>query len=262
MSCTSNEANDIYDFFNNIDKYIKEAMEIEKPIPANTPLDECDNYSNIHSLGNKEKANILCNNFSRLNKFLVSIKNEVHSYCNFLNYWFNSELSQTWFSKKESISDVYNGMETYLYTNQEYSPLNCELCNINKDELNKMKILYNLHEKRIEIHNIVNSQEQFEENKLHEPSTECFTNYNKGLAMCNNKEEKFCMLLENFKAEYRKLYPMVEKKGHDYSKYFKRLSGNENSNVVSTAVTGSIVGLIPLFAVLYKFTPMGEVLRS
>ncbi|VVA00239.1 PIR protein, partial [Plasmodium vivax] len=131
MSCSSNEKIDRYDFSNNIDKYITEVKKIENPIPPNTPLTDCDEYSNIHSLGNKEKANILCNNFSRLNKFLVSIKSEIHNYCNFLNYWFNSELSQALFSKNDSISDVYIGMETYLYTNQEYSPLNCELCNIN-----------------------------------------------------------------------------------------------------------------------------------
>ncbi|KMZ76558.1 hypothetical protein PVIIG_06082 [Plasmodium vivax India VII] len=147
-------------------------------------------------------------------------------------------------------------MESYLYTNDEYVPLNCELCNMNKVELNKMKILYNLHDKRNEMHDILNSQEIFEASKLHEPSAECFTNYNKGLSMCNNKEEKFCKLLENFKTEYRKLYPMVEKKGSGYSKFFQRLPGDEKSNMISTAVTGTVVGLIPLLGVLYKVTEL------
>ncbi|KMZ87232.1 hypothetical protein PVBG_04017 [Plasmodium vivax Brazil I] len=256
MSCSSNKKDDRFDFFNNIDTYIKEAKKIKNPNPEITSHGDCKIFSGQIDLGNIEKAESLCNSFARLNKFLVTIKKEDDNHCKFLNYWLNSELSQKCSSENCGVRYIYNGMDSYLFRNEVYSSLNCELCNINKVELHKMSILYNLHDKRNEIHDIINSQKNLEASKLHESSTECFTNYKKGLAMCNNKDENFCKLLENFKTEYRKLYSMVETKGHDYSKYFQRLPGDENSNIISTAVTGTVVGLIPFFGVLYKVSEL------
>ncbi|SCA82088.1 Plasmodium vivax Vir protein, putative [Plasmodium vivax] len=183
--------------------------------------------------------------------------------CGFLNYLLNLKLYNNVIKKNISVFNFYNELESHCSEELKYSFSTCEVYNINKDELDKMTILYNLHAKRNEILGIINSQENLEASMLLEPSTECFTKYTKGLAMCNNKKNnKFCDLLEIFKNNYEELYPKVETKRQGYSKYLKSLSENENTNIISTSVIGSAVGLIPLFGILYKFTPVGQLFKS
>ncbi|SCA60749.1 hypothetical protein PVC01_000110000 [Plasmodium vivax] len=266
MSCSTNEKIDRYDFYNNIDKYIAEVRKIEKPIPPNTPITECDEYSNMHSLGNKEKANILCNNFARLNKFVASIETEVHNKCNFLNYWLNSELSQTWFSKDNTVSEVYIGIESYIFSNEVYAPLNCDLCNINKDELYKINKLYNLYKNYSKLNTIIDSEPDPNKQEIIELSTQCCADYNDVSYICkgNNKNNnlEFCNILNDFELKYHVLYQSAIRKGSDYSNNLIILSECPNNKIITTAVTGTVVGLIPLLGVLYKFTPMGQVFRS
>ncbi|KMZ76590.1 hypothetical protein PVIIG_05973, partial [Plasmodium vivax India VII] len=65
-----------------------------------------------------------------------------------------------------------------------------------------------------------------------------------------------------FKSKYDKLDENVVEKGSDVYDYFIKLSECPNNKIVTTAVTGTVVGLIPLLGVLYKFTPMGQMFRS
>ncbi|VUZ99849.1 PIR protein [Plasmodium vivax] len=262
MSCTSE-----YDFFNNIDKYITEAKNIENSIRDNTSDANCNNFSNQHkSLGNKEKLKSLCNRFAILNKLLNANKKENHNHCSFLNYWLNSELSQTWFSEDDCISFVYNGMESQLFSNPEYTSLNCKLHNINKDELNKMELLYNLYKNYGKLNTIIDSQPEQNKQEILTLSTQCCTDYNYVSYICNpgnnNNHQNFCEKLNDFKLKYEELYQKVDEKPSEISNNFIKLEECSNTKIITTAVTGTVVGLIPLLGVLYKFTPMGQVLRS
>ncbi|VVA00302.1 PIR protein [Plasmodium vivax] len=242
------------------------SKEIEKPIPTNTALDDCDKYSKIHHYGNVEKAKRLCNNFARLNKFLVTNNKSDVNHCNFLNYWFNSEFSQTCYSENNCIRDVYNGMDTYLQDNDEYTTLNCELCKINNDKLNKMNKLFNLHKNYSKLNTIISSKSEQDKKEILTLSTQCCAHYSDVSYLCNgdneNKNPEFCKKLNDFKSKYDELNKKVDKPGPDFYDYFIKLSECPNNKIITTAVTGSIIGLIPLFGVLYKFTPMGQVFRS
>ncbi|VUZ99728.1 PIR protein [Plasmodium vivax] len=216
-----------YDFFNNIDKYITEVKKIENPTLPNTSLVDCKHFSNQEDLGNKEKAESLCNSFASLNKFLVPIKKEDHlDPCNFLNYWLNSELSQPFFNEDNCISYVYNVMDSHLGSKPDYNSLDCQLYNINKVELNKMNKLYNFYKNYSKLNTIIDS---------------------------NWKEKKIEILT---------LSTQFVEPRYDFSDYFIILSKCPNTKIISTAVTGTVVGLIPLMGVLYKFTPMGQMFRS
>ncbi|KMZ76709.1 hypothetical protein PVIIG_05708, partial [Plasmodium vivax India VII] len=78
----------------------------------------------------------------------------------------------------------------------------------------------------------------------------------------NNNNSKFCQELNKFESKYNELDGKVREQASELSDYFIRLSECPNTKIITTAVTGSIIGLIPLFGVLYKFTPMGQVIRS
>ncbi|SCA83574.1 VIR protein [Plasmodium vivax] len=269
MGCDPTISDESYKFFEDIDGYIEKSNAVE-----NTDIDPeyfsaCTSFSKNWEtkLKNKETAKRICGKYIKLYESLYYLKNNLKTHsnykidCRFLNYWINSKLNNKVIDDNICVSTFYITLESHCSENFQHVLSSCEMYNINKDELDKITILYNLHNKRNEINTIINSQRDLERSKLNELSSECSTKYKKGLAMCHNKDDKFCELLENFKKKYEELYPTVETKGHDYSKYFKRLSGYENSNIISTAVTGSIVGLIPLMGILYKYTPMGQLLK-
>ncbi|KMZ77158.1 hypothetical protein PVIIG_05634 [Plasmodium vivax India VII] len=257
MNCSPDVKKDIYDFFNNIDKYITEVKKIENPTLPNTSLVDCKHFSNQEDLGNKEKAESLCNSFASLNKFLVPIKKEDHlDPCNFLNYWLNSELSQPFFNEDNCISYVYNVMDSHLGSKPDYNSLDCQLYNINKVELNKMNKLYNFYKNYSKLNTIIDSNWKEKKIEILTLSTQCCADYNDVSYLCNvdneNKNPEFCKKLNNFKSKYDNLDKKDVQQGSDFSDHFITLSKCPNNKIITTAVTGTVVGLIPLFGVLYK----------
>ncbi|KMZ92843.1 hypothetical protein PVMG_01429 [Plasmodium vivax Mauritania I] len=255
MSSTPN-----YDFFNYIDKFITEVKKIESLIPENTPHEDCYNFSQQHKLGNIEKSKILCIRFAILNNLLVTIKSKVKNYCDFLNYWLNYELSQPWFSEDYSTDFIFNGLESQLESKPGYNSLCSTIDNINKNELIKMNILYNLYEKYSEINSIIVAKSENKKQKLLTLSAECCGIFNYVSYMCNddnrNNNRKFCDKLEALKSKYNELDNKVVGDGYDFSDYFIELSKCPNTKIITTAVTGTVVGLIPLLGVLYKVSEL------
>ncbi|KNA01608.1 hypothetical protein PVNG_05973 [Plasmodium vivax North Korean] len=261
MGCSSEEKNANYDFFNNIDTYIEEVKKIENSMQAYTSIDDCNNFSSQHnSLGNVERAKSLCNRFGILQKHLVAIKSQVSDPCNFLNYWLNSELNQPWFSENNITSHIYNGMESQLDSKDDYTSLDCILCNISKDELYKMNKLYNLYKNYSKLNTILDSKSEENKQEILTLSLQCCTDYNDVSYMCNsdNKDNntKFCEQLNTFISKYDKLDEKVVGPEYDFSDYFIKLSECPNTKIITTAVTGTFVGLIPLFGVLYKVSEL------
>ncbi|KMZ88519.1 hypothetical protein PVBG_06005 [Plasmodium vivax Brazil I] len=129
-----------------------------------------------------------------------------------------------------------------------------------------MNILYRLYVNYVKLNSIGYQNAEEDTRQLLTHSTACCPDYIKASYICNddNKERnpKFCEKLETFKLKYGVLYRSVVAKGPPFSENFIELSKCPNTKIITTAVTGSIIGLIPLFGVLYKFTPMGQVLKS
>ncbi|KMZ76819.1 hypothetical protein PVIIG_05695 [Plasmodium vivax India VII] len=264
MECSEDLEEGNYFFFDNVLQYIEKADNAKIDLTSDGAYSCCESFYNLWNskLNTEENAKTICKQFIKLYKSLPHIKGLSNNDlackkdCGFFNYWLNFKLYNNVINNDICVFTFYNELESHCSEELQHSLSKCKMCNIMKDELDNMTILYNLHNKRNEINTIINLQRDLERSKLNELSSECSTKYKKGLAMCHNKDDKFCELLENFKKKYEELYPTVETKGHDYSKYFKRLSGDENINMISTAVIGSAVVLIPLLGILYKVSEL------
>ncbi|SCA83479.1 VIR protein [Plasmodium vivax] len=183
----------------------------------------------------------------------------------FLNYWVNWYIHVK-FNQNNILSDFYNSIDSQNLLEETYDTSNNPIYDIEKNELYKMNILYSLYENYSKHDDIIENKFDLYKQSLSTLSTECCPDYIKASYICNedNKKNnpKFCEKLRAFELKYEQLYGKVAKKGSEFSDNFIKLTECHNPKIITTAVTGSIVGLIPLLGVLYKFTPMGQVLRS
>ncbi|VVA00378.1 PIR protein, partial [Plasmodium vivax] len=177
------------------------------------------------------------------------------------------KLSENMKNDDDSVRDVYNAIESQITGSDGHDIFLCFIYDINKDDLYRMNILYNLYDKYIKLKNIIEDTSEPNKQSLLNLSTACCPHYIKAGYICNpgnnnNNSSKFCKELNTFKSKYDDIYQKIVQKGADYSNNFIKLEECSNPKIITTAVTGSIIGLIPLLGVLYKFTPMGQVLRS
>ncbi|SCA60010.1 VIR protein [Plasmodium vivax] len=273
--CSQDSDEESYEFFEKIENYIEKAKSVESTTEYSKADSGC--YSFVVTSGSyftdKERAKIICKQFIKLYDSLDDCKStsnsDPHRKCSkFLNYWINFKLGEIMQNDDESFCNVYNGIESQ-FTGRSENNLNlCVTYHIDKDELDKMNILYSLYDKYTDLDTILKKISKEHKQSLLTHSSACCIDYIKASYICNpdnnnnNINGKFCEKLKAFQSKYDKLYEEAAGKGSDYSKNFIRLSECGNNKIITTAVTGSIVGLIPLLGVLYKFTPMVQVLRS
>ncbi|SCA59621.1 Plasmodium vivax Vir protein, putative [Plasmodium vivax] len=275
-----------YDFFKNIEKYIDIAKsaesnaELTKPeskaawskaeIKCNSFMESSKNY-----LKDKLTAKHICKQFIKLyysltdlNKCILHADTDYIICNNFLNYWINFKLRESVLNDDDSFCNSYNGIESQFTFIDEHDINLYKIYHIDKDELDKMNKLYNLYEKYSEINSIIVAKSEQDKQKLLTLSTQCCRDYNEASYICNpenninNNNSKFCQELNKFKSKYNELDGKVREQASELSDYFIGLSECPNTKIITTAVTGSIIGLIPLVGVLYKFTPMGQMFRS
>ncbi|KMZ92301.1 hypothetical protein PVMG_03656 [Plasmodium vivax Mauritania I] len=173
----------------------------------------------------------------------------------FLNYWVNWKIQENGFNEYEAAQNFNDYLEVYELLETNFDTTNLLIYDINKDELYKMNILYNLYEKYTKLNSIISNVSNQDKQELLTLSTQCCTDYNEANYICNsgnNNNSEFCKKLKKFQTKYEELNNKVEKEKSEYSDYFKSLSKCPNNKIITTSVTGSIIGLIPLLGVLYK----------
>ncbi|GAB69840.1 hypothetical protein PCYB_005890 [Plasmodium cynomolgi strain B] len=160
------------------------------------------------------------------------------------------------------IKNIYDNIGDHFQHTNFYKKIFNLIYDINKDDLDKMNKLYSLYENYSKLNTIIDSNQDLDKQQLLTLSTACCTDYIKASYICNggnNKNNnKFCEKLKAFKSKYEELYNKVDTNGFEISANFKKLTQCGNTNIVSTALVGTAVGLIPLLGVLYKFTPLGQ----
>ncbi|SCA81847.1 Plasmodium vivax Vir protein, putative [Plasmodium vivax] len=170
------------------------------------------------------------------------------------------------FNENTTVKDFYDYIGSHALSELNYDVSNTLIYDIDKDDLYKLNILYSLYEKYSKLNAITYDNLDQDKQSLYSHSTACCNDYNKAKYICNddnkNNNSKFCDKLNDFKSKYDKLEEKVVQQGSEFSDYFIKLSVCPNNKIITTAVTGTVVGLIPLFGVLYKFTPMGQMFRS
>ncbi|KMZ95159.1 hypothetical protein PVMG_05077 [Plasmodium vivax Mauritania I] len=222
--------------------------------------------SNESYFTDKETAKIICEQFLKLYVSLTDLKTKPKSDTNykksngFLNYWVNFKLIKSIKKEDYTVHDVYDHLESQVFNIDGYDIHLNLICDIDKDELHKMNILYNLFENYGKLNAIKYDNVDEAKQALYLHSTACCTDYNKAKYICNGNNKvnnpKFCDKLETFESQYEQLYSEVLQKGSQFSDNLIKLSECPNNKIITTAVTGTVVGLIPLFGVLYKVSEL------
>ncbi|KMZ94973.1 hypothetical protein PVMG_05642 [Plasmodium vivax Mauritania I] len=260
MECPPEKRDDSYNFLDTVDEYVKASDKIISVNLDSGEQKDCDDFSKNHAKPYTEIGKTICEHFLKLYKSLPNIKNydtrgtSYNNDCKFLNYWLNFEL------KKHNINicvnKFHNGIESQCDNTIKYVLPVHEIYNIDQDHLNKIDKLYNLYANYTKLNNIIDSNWKEKKIEILTLSTQCCADYSDVSYLCNgdneNKNPEFCKKLNDFKSKYEELDKKVVEPRSDFSDYFIKLSECPNNKIISTAVTGSIIGLIPLLGVLYK----------
>ncbi|KMZ82307.1 hypothetical protein PVIIG_05748 [Plasmodium vivax India VII] len=250
MSCPPEIKKDSYEFFEDIENYIKYAEQIKSTATSGVITTCCTSLMNgKNTLGNTEIARNICQNFLKLYNMLPNVKNFNEKDWGFLNYWLNFELGQV--NNNICVRAFYDDIENQCFHNMKGVLLKDLMYNFKNDDLNKRIKLYNLHKKYSELNNIINTTPQIDKESLFTISTKCCSDYIDANYMCDGENNQFCVHLNGFRTKYEGLYKTVDEKGLDYSNNFIKLSQCDN-NTMSKALIGTTVGLVPLLVGLYK----------
>ncbi|CAI7719088.1 PIR protein [Plasmodium vivax] len=268
MRCSTIIKNDSYDFFDNINEYIKHSDDAVNDVSKLDTEDNCNSFSGMYANGNNNVWTNICEQFIKVCKQLPRIKNnDEHdtNYIkdwNFLSYWLNIKLRENNLYGNTCPNSFYSGMENHCIKTLPFSSQTNFIYNINKEDLGRMEVLYILHENYSKLDKIINDSTPPKPELLLKLSGACSDNYIKAKYMCYGNYNKFCEKLDNFKRKYEGLFKTAQSKGNQYTNNFKELTDYDNSNIISTTVIGSAVSLIPLLGILYKFTPIGQIFNS
>ncbi|VUZ93678.1 PIR protein [Plasmodium vivax] len=273
MGCDDKIESDSYDFFEDIENYINKVNSAQNNGATIDNPSDCDNFSTSSQskFTNSTIAKNTCVELVKLYKSINSLKEMLtgnpnyKNDCRFFNYWVNFKITKSRSNEYHCVSDLYNAIESHCYIDFPNRLDVSVIYDIKKDDLYKMNILYNLYENYIKLKNIIDTDSRLEKQSLLPHSTACCTDYIEAKYICNggnNNSSTFCKKLRTFESKYEQLYQKFNEKTSEFSDDLIKLSECPNTKIITTAVTGSIIGLIPLFGVLYKFTPMGQVLRS
>ncbi|VUZ99585.1 PIR protein [Plasmodium vivax] len=271
--CSQGSDEESYEFFEKIENYIEKAKSVESTTEYSEADSGCNSFvvTSGSYFTDKERAKIICKQFIKLYDSLDDCKStsnsDLHRKCSkFLKYWINFKLMKSMKNEDECVFNIYNALESQITGSVDFHIDLYFKEDINKDDLYKMNILYSLYEKYIDLSTILKELSNVDKQSLLSLSTACCTHYNEARYICdtskNNNDSQFCRRLNIFESKYKSLYTDVDKLKPEVSDNFIRLSECPNNKIITTAVTGTVVGLIPLFGVLYKFTPMGQMLRS
>ncbi|KMZ87878.1 hypothetical protein PVBG_05815 [Plasmodium vivax Brazil I] len=177
----------------------------------------------------------------------------------FLNYWANWKI-QGAFNQNTSVKDFNDSLEGQRLIDANLDIDNPLIYDIEKNDLYKMKILYSLYENYSKLNDIIENKFDEYKQSLSTLSTACCPEYNQASYICNgdnkNNNPIFCKKIEDFELKYQELHGKVAEKGSDYSKIFIKLNECPVNKIITTAVTGSIVGLVPLLGGLYKVSEL------
>ncbi|KMZ76775.1 hypothetical protein PVIIG_05887 [Plasmodium vivax India VII] len=268
---------EIYEFFDDVEYYIKIAknaegnVELSKPdcIAALSAFEgKCDSFvkSSRTYITDEIGAKRICEQFIKLyyslkdnNKCINKGDFDYNKCSKFLNYWINFKLRKSIKNGDSTFCNVYGHLDGQLTGNEKYNIYLGFIDDIDKDDLYKMNILYNLYVNYSELKTIINTTPQQLKRSLLPFSTECCTYYIQAKYICNddnNKESMFCQKLKSFKSKYNDLYNKFDGKRSQFSDNLLKLEECPNNKIITTAVTGSIIGLIPLLGILYKVSEL------
>ncbi|CAG9485500.1 unnamed protein product [Plasmodium vivax] len=274
MACSRSKKEENYDFFENVEAFIKYADGIKTTATESDVSADCTALLNgMYSSGNRVIIRNICEDFLKPYKSL-STSQEVHqNYKEFLNYWLNFRLDEDMHNENICVHDFYDDMENYCERTLENSVSLYVIYDMEQGELDKMNILYNLYYNYYKIFkngNIVcdgkSSCSQFTNN--------CLKYYGDGIIKCPTIEtDNFCRKLDQFRVNYEQLQKRTDISNNGYKPsdmeslptreqalYLQGSALQNLKNIVIWAmyIMGPTVGLSVIFLYFYKYTSFGK----
>ncbi|SCA83394.1 Plasmodium vivax Vir protein, putative [Plasmodium vivax] len=264
MRCDTKIDHESYDFFDNVIKYIETADKLQSDTTTLDREDNCTTFSYSYTSSNFDTGKKVCELFVKLYKSLTNVKDESHDdYKNdwyFLNYWLNFSINKSELNEAICAKNFSEGLGHHCFHTLTFNFPPSFMHNIREEELKKMNLLYGLYENYKKLDNILSKGHEDNPDLLLQSSSKCCTDYIKANYLCNGENNEFCTQLGKFKSKYVGLYSKLEGKSDEYSNNFIKLTQCDN-NVISTALIGTTVGLVPLLVGLYKFTPLRQLMN-
>ncbi|KMZ96086.1 hypothetical protein PVNG_05995 [Plasmodium vivax North Korean] len=160
------------------------------------------------------------------------------------------------FNQNTPVKDFIDHIESHYIISANLDIDNPLIYDINKDDLYEMNILYRLYMNYKVLDTILENASNEVKVKSLSHSTACCKDYLEARYICDTSKNEsnipFCNKLKVFKTKYDELVQKVIKQGSEVSDYLIKLEECPDNKIITTAVTGTVVGLIPLFGVLYK----------
>ncbi|SBT84173.1 PIR protein [Plasmodium ovale] len=297
MGCDTDSYRKNYEFFNSIDVYLKYDDLTE--INGTNEISGLK-YDFINKFNEKKFVDLkkLCNRFVYLVDALRK-RNEgatfnAHYDFDYLNYWLNARIHEI---EPESICKKQFFQNLRAESNEilKYSELSSGIYDIQAEDLDNLNTLYNLYKSFKELNKSINLNNP-QENTYMEYAKNCINGYQELKKKCTRNEAKFCNILTNFKIKYdaidlckytfegktRKKLPSLESdpnkaaevcedsatdtdgpSSHDRKGYSESDEGSFDIDTQSITI-GSVatIGMSIIFVMLYKFTSIGQFLRS
>ncbi|KMZ77296.1 hypothetical protein PVIIG_05655 [Plasmodium vivax India VII] len=258
MDCTDKIINyETYDFFDKAINYIESSNKLESNTTELDAQDNCTTFSNAYTSSNFDTGKKVCELFIKLYNSLSNVENgnkpDDTKDWHFLNYWLNINISKNKLNGTICATEFFDGLDHHcMQTLGLVSPPSTSIYNIREEDLKKMNLLYSLYENYKKLDNILNGQKPVNAGSLLGPSAQCCSDYAEANYLCNDENNKFCAQLKKFKTKYDGLYNTQIAINPEYTNNFKNLSECKKTNVMTTALIGTTVGLVPLMVGLYK----------
>ncbi|CAI7722604.1 Plasmodium vivax Vir protein, putative [Plasmodium vivax] len=279
MSCIKEIQQKNYLFFNDIESYIEKTEEVENENTADANNEFCDKSISDDTLRSIANVVSICKQFVALYNKHSSVKNNNRgspSYkkdCEYMNYWLNAKLNKN-NNNHISAKTFYTKLRTINTKFDAKDSLNDKIHDIDKNELKKLNLLYNLRHKYGKIYNWMTSQTRGSNDICSKNADDLFKDYMEVVNDCSSYESTFCKLLCNLREEYNMAFKTydennecnaMETKLQTYDEIHLSASTSSSkidSNTMSIPLLGPTIGLVFILTFFYRFTPIGPWLRN
>ncbi|SBS82512.1 PIR Superfamily Protein [Plasmodium ovale curtisi] len=286
--CTPDEKEKKYDFFKDMDKYLKYEKDLEVNYEGDSSIINCA-FTLSGFYGDNVKPATVCRKFKYLTKLIYTKRLEdLPNFNMYLSYWLNAELAK--------IHDINTCAKFFYRTLQvkdpkfraEYSST-IKIHDIPENDLITMNVMYTLYKKYNEINEIINNNTP-DVKKCIQLSSECVQIYKEIENVCSQGKTDACIVLNDFESKYKELISNPTTVSKCGNKPLPSLKGDEaapprGSTVLDGRISqiieikqpsdgassGSSIDIqsmiIPVFAILgtfiitfmlYKFTSFGS----
>ncbi|CAG9475306.1 unnamed protein product [Plasmodium vivax] len=195
-----------YDFFNEIETYLKNEQEVEKTFEPVSTSEACDSFKKDSNFDKIRNPEIICKKFKNLFNTLSSFKsnlqnNHYNSDCRFINYWLNNKL------RNDSTNDLNYVKKFYVKLKEDNDfdkdkLLNNKIYDINYGDLKNLRVLYNLYDNLYKIIALIGDKPVSKIYPCSFYTNTCIEYYKEAKIFCNDESSTFCKALDEFRASY------------------------------------------------------------